>query len=270
MMIMMKMMMIIRGINTDWDSILESIVVDRDPIKLPSCLEETKYTMQSVSERVSIPEEEEDGHFEAPTKKFEHAEVLPWNILESPPPLDGKIKKEFLPFEGSWCMIAMENVETYLRAIGVTPLMAQMVVRSEYLITVYEDIDHAWKVLTETSIKAKNVKGFKCRNYKMTSNKFHPEQPKPELLDDWDPRLVVTTVTLEDHDTYDKVLVMDQIAEQDQRHNNSSTLFFEAQGDNMIIRLETENGVKAKRFMVRHKPQDKNANNNIRKVSAPF
>ncbi len=39
-----------------------------------------------------------------------------------------------------------------------------------------------------SSIKAKSIKGYKCRNYKMTSNKFMLEEAKPELLDDWDPR----------------------------------------------------------------------------------
>ena len=68
--------------------------------------------------------------------------------------------------------------------------MAQMVIRSDFLLTLYEDIDHSWKILTETSIKAKNTKGFKCRNYKMTSNKFYPDQGKPESLEDWDPRYV--------------------------------------------------------------------------------
>ena len=76
------------------------------------------------------------------------------------------------------------------QATGVSPLMAQMVIRSDFLLTLYEDIDHSWKILTETSIKAKNTKGFKCRNYKMTSNKFYPDQGKPESLEDWDPRYV--------------------------------------------------------------------------------
>ena len=82
-------------------------------------------------------------------------------------------------------------------------------------------------------------------------------------------RLVVTTVRLEDDEKFEKVLCMEQIAEQDQRHNNSSYIFIEANGDNLIMRLETENGVKAKKFFVRHKAQDK-LNHNTRKISAPF
>ena len=75
-----------------------------------------------------------------------------------------------------------------MASIGVTPLMATMVMRSEVMITVYEDIDKCWKILTETSIKARSIKGYKTRNYKMTSNKFMLEEAKSELLEDWDPR----------------------------------------------------------------------------------
>ena len=38
------------------------------------------------------------------------------------------------------------------------------------------------------SIKAKSIRGYRCRNYKMTANKFMLNDPKPELLEDWDPR----------------------------------------------------------------------------------
>ena len=105
--------------------------------------------------------------------------------MEEPP---NPQKKELFPVEGSWRLICNQNYDQYLAAIGVTPLMATMVMRSDYLITIYEDIDKCWKILTETSIKARSIRGYKCRNYKMTANKFMLKEGKPELLDDWDPR----------------------------------------------------------------------------------
>lgn len=54
--------------------------------------------------------------------------------------------------------------------------------------TIFEDIDKGWKIMTETSIRAKSVKGYQTRNYKMTANKFLVDEAKPEVLDDWDPR----------------------------------------------------------------------------------
>ena len=75
-----------------------------------------------------------------------------------------------------------------LRAIGITPMVAIMVMRSDMMLTIYEDIDHQWKILTETSIRAKSIRGYRTRNFKMTANKFNLNEPKPELLEDWDPR----------------------------------------------------------------------------------
>ena len=79
----------------------------------------------------------------------------------------------------------------FLSAIGVTPLMAAMVQRTEYMFTVFEDVDRGWKLLGETSIKARSIRGYRCRNYKMTANKFVLGEPKPEVLEDWDPRWVI-------------------------------------------------------------------------------
>ncbi len=54
-------------------------------------------------------------------------EVLPWNIVDEPP--FGSQKKELLPMEGSWRLVATNNYDAYLAAVGVTPLMAAMVIR---------------------------------------------------------------------------------------------------------------------------------------------
>ncbi len=72
----------------------------------------------------------------------------------------------------------------------MTPLMAAMVQKNEFLFSIYEDLDRCWKLLGEVSIKARSIRGYKCRNYKMTANKFMLGEPKPEVLEDWDPRYV--------------------------------------------------------------------------------
>ena len=55
-------------------------------------------------------------------------EDVPWNIIEEPPLVNCK-KRPAMPLEGSWKLIGNENIEAYLRAIGVTPLTATMVMR---------------------------------------------------------------------------------------------------------------------------------------------
>ena len=52
----------------------------------------------------------------------------PWNIVVEPPLVNCK-KRPAMPLEGSWKLIGNENIEPYLRAIGVTPLTATMVMR---------------------------------------------------------------------------------------------------------------------------------------------
>jgi len=56
------------------------------------------------------------------------------------------------------------------------------------MVTIYEDLDKQWKILSETCVKAKSIRGYKTQNFKMTSNKFRIGVAKPELLEDWDPR----------------------------------------------------------------------------------
>ena len=62
--------------------------------------------------------------------------------------------------------------------------------RSDCMVTMYEDLDKQWKILTETCVKAKSIRGYKTKNFKMTANKFQLGVAKPELLEDWDPRYV--------------------------------------------------------------------------------
>ena len=79
-------------------------------------------------------------------------------------------------------------MEHILVAIGVNPRTLAMVMKAESMMTIYEDIDKQWKILQETSIVAKSLRGYRTRNFKMTANKFKLQTPKPEVMDDWDLR----------------------------------------------------------------------------------
>ena len=67
--------------------------------------------------------------------------------------------------------------------------------------------------MTETAIKAKSMKGYATYNRKLTENKFKLGTPKPELGEDWDQRLLISTLTKEQEG---KRIVLDQFAEKDQ------------------------------------------------------
>ena len=73
--------------------------------------------------------------------------------------------------------------------------------------------DDHWKFTSETAIKAKSVTGYSICNTKVTQNKFLEGVPKPEVVDDWDQRLITTTFLL-DRDTLSIILL--QKAEKDQ------------------------------------------------------
>ena len=55
-----------------------------------------------------------------------------------------------------------------------------------------------WQLVQETIIKAKSTTGYRTTAPKVTQNKFQEEEPKPELTDDWDQRLIVTTLRREE------------------------------------------------------------------------
>ena len=61
----------------------------------------------------------------------------PWNVIEDPP---GGKSKPILPVEGTWRLIGHENFDAFLSAVGVTPLVAIMVLRSDTMVTIYEDL----------------------------------------------------------------------------------------------------------------------------------
>ena len=82
--------------------------------------------------------------------------------------------------------------------------------------------------MTETSIKAKSVRGYSTYNRKLTENKWKAGTEKPELVEDWDQRLLVTTLNRKEDGN---ILELTQIAEKDQVLNvffysNKMSFFF--------------------------------------------
>ena len=75
-----------------------------------------------------------------------------------------------------------------------------------------QELDKHWRIMTETAIKAKSIKGYSTYNRKLTENKFKPGTSKPELGEDWDQRLLMSTLTREDEGR----IMLDQVAEKDQ------------------------------------------------------
>ena len=76
-----------------------------------------------------------------------------------------------------------------------------------------QELDKHWRIMTETSIKAKSVKGYATYNRKLTENKWKPGCAKPELVEDWDQRLLVTTLA---RNQEGRALELSQVAEKDQ------------------------------------------------------
>ena len=80
-------------------------------------------------------------------------------------------------------------------------------------ICVTQELDKHWSIRYETVIRAKSNKGFKTRVWKVTQNKFQLEVERPELVDDWDQRLLMSTLSW---NVKANRLTMVQIAEKDQ------------------------------------------------------
>ena len=77
--------------------------------------------------------------------------------------------------------------------------------------------------MTETSIKAKSVRGYSTYSRKLTENKWLAGHPKPELVEDWDQRLLVTTLARLHQGN---VLELSQLAEKDQVQDSKNRTFF--------------------------------------------
>ena len=119
---------------------------------------------------------------------------------------------------------------------GTGACTADMVMRADMVMVIRQEEDKQWRIVNETLIKAKSVRGYRwvrgvspslsdnlavrTNNRKWTENKFKCGEAKPELLDDWDQRLVVSTLFVNEDGTR---LSLHQVAETDQVKTSSSS-----------------------------------------------
>jgi len=140
------------------------------------------------------------------------------------------VVEEKRPIEGSYKLVGSINYEDYLGKVGTGPCSMDMVMRADMVLSIEQEEDKQWKISNETLIKAKSVRGYRTNNRKWTENKFVAGEAKPELLDDWDQRLIVTTLEVNPEGTR---LTLNQVAEKDQWHHEDSTV---------VLEIETEEG----------------------------
>ena len=88
-------------------------------------------------------------------------------------------------------MKSSDNMEEVLRAFGAGPCTSGMVLNSDMVLSLQEDVDYFWWIRYEYRFKGRNHIGFKTNSNKLTSNKFYPGKESPEALDDWDKRYVI-------------------------------------------------------------------------------
>jgi len=166
--------------------------------------------------------------------------------------------------EGTFKLEASKNYEEFLAAIGTGPCSQDMVMRADMVMVISQEPDKQWRIANETLIKAKSVRGYRTNNRKWTENKFKAGEAKPELLDDWDQRLIVTTLNV---DTEGTTLELNQIAEKDQWNCKDSTLVLEVdpmEKDTLIMTCMVDDVVAWRKF------QRQTSSKFSRKISAPF
>ena len=67
------------------------------------------------------------------------------------------------------------------------------------LFFIIEDADKGWRIVSDTTIKAKSIKGFNTAASKIIENKFILDEETKELLEDWDTRTVKSVLELHDN-----------------------------------------------------------------------
>ena len=64
---------------------------------------------------------------------------------------------------------------------------------------IIEDADKGWRIVSDTTIKAKSIKGFNTAASKIIENKYILDEETKELLEDWDTRTVKSVLELHDN-----------------------------------------------------------------------
>merc|ERR1711874_395053 len=138
--------------------------------------------------------------------------------------------------EGTYKHSGSINYEEYLAAIGTGPCTQDLVMRAGMVLRISQEPDRQWRISTETLIRAKSVKGYRTNNRKWTENKFKAGEPKPELVDDWDQRLVVTTLTVNNTGS---MITLDQAAEMDMPRSQDSVMVLEVDPEEPDVLIMT-------------------------------
>jgi len=174
--------------------------------------------------------------------------------------------EERILIEGTFKQCESLNYEEYLTATGAGPCTRDMVMRAGQVLRITQDLDKQWRVSTETIIRGKSTKGYRTNTRKWTENKFKVGEEKPEILDDWDQRLVVTLLDVNPEKTK---LTLHQTAEKDQCFANDSIVEFEVdptEPDILLMRCQVGEVVAFRKF----ERQINNPKFSERKTSAPF
>jgi len=168
--------------------------------------------------------------------------------------------------EGTFKKIESINFENYLTAVGAGQFTKDMVMRAGVVLRITKELDKQWRISTETLIRGKSVRGYRTNNRKMTENKFKVGEEKPELLDDWDQRLVVSILEVNNEKTK---LTLQQTAEKDQSFANDSLVEFEVEPEepNVLVVKSRIGDVVAWRKFER---QINSSRFTERKTSSPF
>eukprot|EP00092_Neocalanus_flemingeri_P004909 GFUD01005282.1.p1 GENE.GFUD01005282.1~~GFUD01005282.1.p1 ORF type:complete len:351 (-),score=116.66 GFUD01005282.1:309-1361(-) len=168
--------------------------------------------------------------------------------------------------EGTFKHSSSINYEEYLAAIGTGPCSQDLVMRAGMVLRIKQEPDKQWRISTETLIRAKSVRGYRTNNRKWTENKFKVGERKPELLDDWDQRLVVTILEVKEEGNR---MTLKQVAEKDQVFAKDSVVELEVdqeEPDILIMTCKAGEVVAWRKF----ERQVVNSKFSDRKSSSPF
>lgn len=203
-----------------------------------------------------IKEEEEDSIEEEAAKYFQKERRQSSFCLAklAPAPPD--------PVEGNYKLIQCHDYEQYLAAVGTGPLSRVMVMRASVVVGITQELDKRWRIVTETAIKAKSMKGYATYTRKLTENKYKPGEAKPELVEDWDQRFLVTTLSMKPNEGgIGSHLLLEHLAEKDQKFClDSSTVYqLEEEGDILMVTDVIGEVVAWRKFRRQESARDKGA-----------
>merc|ERR1719317_444778 len=168
--------------------------------------------------------------------------------------------------EGTFKKVQSTNFEEYLTAIGAGHFTKDMVMRAGAVLRITQELDKQWRICTETLIRGKSVRGYRTNNRKWTENKFKVGEEKPELLDDWDQRLVLSILEVNNVGTK---LTLQQTAEKDQSFADDSIVEFEVdpeEPDVLMVKSMIGDVVAWRKF----ERQISSSRFSERKTSSPF